>query len=441
MGGFHSDSCHISRLPKSADNGRRKTRQRQTIIMGCGGTKQAFGPAASSPERETGMLSYCNEGKEGSQTDLSLHANDSARFDVFESPNAKEADDGGASSNGGVAEAPLQIALDVSLDTLGELTYVGRGMFCAVFSCEYRGASAVVKIGRSDVVAEVVERDLNLERDCLSKLNHPSICRILGAGVEPSPFLLLERLSDTLSNLVGSEQGHDPSLAGTLRRRKLRKKLPWDAVYRVGAELAEGLCYLHERAIPGGGFIVHRDLKPTNVGLSADGHVRIYDFGLARVVPERQTLHQKFKMTGETGSMRYMAPEVAIGKPYDHTVDVYSFALILWEMAALRRPYSGLGEADFHALVVNQNFRPPLEKSWNAEFRAILEGCWHADPDQRMSAGAAGRALRALAASSSPRSLDGGSSQFNSGNASVCTGGSARSAGTPWPLASAGMPR
>ena len=74
-------------------------------------------------------------------------------------------------------------------------------------------------------------------------------------------------------------------------------------------DIANAFEYLHS-GVSEVATIIHRDLKPDNVGFSADGTLKLFDFGLCTCVKRRETLGQTYKMTGNTGSLRYMAPEV-----------------------------------------------------------------------------------------------------------------------------------
>ena len=128
--------------------------------------------------------------------------------------------------------------------------------------------------------------------------------------------------------------------------------------------LASAVHYLHSSAIPGS-VIMHRDLKPDNVGFTLDGVLKLIDFGLAKVIegadPEANDV---YRMSGETGSLRYMAPEVASNLAYNHSADVYSFAIILWEMTSYKKPYEGLTREAFYRRVVQGGERPAISKKW-----------------------------------------------------------------------------
>ena len=111
------------------------------------------------------------------------------------------------------------------------------------------------------------------------------------------------------------------------------------------------------------------------------------------------------KLTGQTGSLRYMAPEVALCEPYDERADVYSFAIILWQMAARAVPFAGVaavgGIEGFIERVARQGLRPPLPPKWPAALRQTLATCWEAEVPRRATICAALPALESLLASSS----------------------------------------
>lgn len=115
-----------------------------------------------------------------------------------------------------------------------------------------------------------------------------------------------------------------------------------------------------------------------------DGTVKILDFGLARIV-ENASVDSKdvYVMSGETGSLRYMAPEVADGLPYNHLADVYSFGTILWELNAGKKPFDGLNREMFYERVVHGGERPPLHRKWPKELTSLMTECWDADMTNR----------------------------------------------------------
>merc|ERR1712070_652617 len=89
--------------------------------------------------------------------------------------------------------------------------------------------------------------------------------------------------------------------------------------------------------------------------------------------------------TGMRGSLRYMAPEVAMSRPYNDRSEIYSLALILWEMATQEVPYSGVEADTFEQQVCLQHVRPPIPDSFRDELRSLLTASWHRDHRKRPS--------------------------------------------------------
>lgn len=132
-------------------------------------------------------------------------------------------------------------------------------------------------------------------------------------------------------------------------------------------------------------YMTTADLKPDNIGFTVDGTLKLFDFGLVTCVKTRSHSSESYKMTGYTGSLRYMAPEVALREPYTEKVDVYSFGIMLWQMARDRLPFKGLNKAEFMRDVVRGGMRPKLDKTWPQGFSQLLSRCWHTDPNERPS--------------------------------------------------------
>ncbi|GJW04040.1 serine/threonine-protein kinase STY17-like protein, partial [Tanacetum coccineum] len=105
--------------------------------------------------------------------------------------------------------------------------------------------------------------------------------------------------------------------------------------------------------------------------------VKVADFGVARV----QT--QSGVMTAETGTYRWMAPEVIEHKPYDHKADVFSFAIVLWELLTGEVPYSYLTPLQAAVGVVQQGLRPTIPKQTHPKLTELLESCWQHNPTLR----------------------------------------------------------
>ena len=213
-------------------------------------------------------------------------------------------------------------------------------------------------------------------------MNHPNIVSLIGAGWTSKKvrFIVLERLD---GGTLTQQLGYDTRIRDRRRRFWRKKQLPYLDVLRCARSLACALNYCHSQAVPGS-IVLHRDLKPDNIGFTLDGQVKLIDFGLARIMENASSKsNDKYEMSGETGSLRYMAPEVAEGLPYNHKADVYSFGIIFWEMNAGKRPFSGLSRDTYYEQVVHGGGRPHLSKKWPSELNKLIGDCWNVDSDSR----------------------------------------------------------
>jgi serine/threonine protein kinase len=89
-------------------------------------------------------------------------------------------------------------------------------------------------------------------------------------------------------------------------------------------------------------------------------------------------------LTGNTGSLRYMAPEVAKGEPYDQRVDTYSFGVLFWQICSLQTPYAGMSTKMHAEKVVQQGQRPNPDRSWPLSWVDIMRRAWDPDMTKRL---------------------------------------------------------
>jgi len=153
-------------------------------------------------------------------------------------------------------------------------------------------------------------------------LNHPNICTIYEVGEDQGrTFIAME--------LVPGD---------TLAAKLIAGPLPLPDLLRIAREVAEGLAEAHAHGI------VHRDLKPQNLMVMPDGRVKILDFGLAKPTEPSEVSEHSSTLTREglvVGTIPYLSPEQALGKPVDARSDVFSFGTVLYQMATGRRPFRG----------------------------------------------------------------------------------------------------
>jgi serine/threonine protein kinase/CheY-like chemotaxis protein len=175
--------------------------------------------------------------------------------------------------------------------------------------------------------AEALRR-LKHEARIASTLNHPNICTIHDiADHDGRPFIVMELLEG------------EP-----LNRRISGKPLPAEQLLHIAIQIAGALEALHSRGI------VHRDIKPSNIVVAPSGHTKILDFGLARLPlqpspncaePDAPTLSDGGAgMTRIAGTISYMSPEQVLGREFDSRSDLFSFGVVLYEMATGVSPFA-----------------------------------------------------------------------------------------------------
>lgn len=231
-------------------------------------------------------------------------------------------------------------------------------------------------------VAGVV--DLVMEARLLSCLEHKHIVRILGTSsshpCSDSYFIILEKLYDTLTDRMkewkrNRHLGSFMDLATTTMKGEdfLVKRLV------VARDVSSAIAFLHSHRI------IFRDLKPDNVGFDVNDEVKLFDFGLAKVLHHSKRVDQSdmYLLTSNTGSPRYMAPEVALKKPYNFKADVYSLGILIWSIRMLKTPYANHSMLSLQEKVYNGKERPELDSSFSEVLQDILSHAWHQDPYER----------------------------------------------------------
>jgi len=207
-------------------------------------------------------------------------------------------------------------------------------------------------------------------------LEHRNVTKFLGASMGSSDLIV------NPNGTEGSIEGPPNACCvvveylagGTLKSyliKNRRKKLAFNVVIQLALDLSRGLSYLQSKKI------VHRDVKTENMLLDKNRTLKIADFGVARVEAQNPK-----DMTGETGTLGYMAPEVLDGKPYNRKCDVYSFGICLWEIYCCDMPYADLSFAEMTSAVVKQNLRPEIPHC-PSSLANVMKRCWDANPDKR----------------------------------------------------------
>eukprot|EP00966_Prymnesium_polylepis_P032281 751177-Prymnesium_polylepis.1 len=117
----------------------------------------------------------------------------------------------------------------------------------------------------------------------------------------------------------------------------------------------------------------------------------LFDFGLASIWKVNPSAadgggdDETRPLSGETGSLRYMAPEVALCQPYNHKADIFSFASVFYEMCAHEKPFASV-DSDQFKKTISEGLRPPIRTHWPAALQRIFSDCWRASPADRPDA-------------------------------------------------------
>src|SRR5450631_457818 len=220
-------------------------------------------------------------------------------------------------------------------------------------------------LGADTAFLERFEREAKLA----ASLTHPNVVALFDVGVhDGKPYFVTELL-----------QGE------TLRDRLAKGPPPLSTALEWAAQMAQGLAAAHEHGI------AHRDLKPENVFISRDGHVKLLDFGIAKLVEAAQgaTPHGLMEQTlspsgGSTGTGMvlgtpgYMSPEQVRGEAVDERTDVFSLGAVLYEMLSGHRAFPA-GPVVESGFAILHNEPEPLPSNIPAQVAQVMQRCLEKD--------------------------------------------------------------
>ncbi|KAK3032068.1 hypothetical protein RJ639_036282 [Escallonia herrerae] len=245
---------------------------------------------------------------------------------------------------------------------------IGEGAHAKVYEGKYKNQNVAIKVvDKGDTPEEIAKREGRFAREVemLSRVQHKNLVKFIGACNKPVMVIVTELL-----------------LGGTLRKYLLSMRprcLDMRVAIGFALDIARAMECLHSHGI------IHRDLKPENLLLTADRKtVKLADFGLAR----EESLTEM--MTAETGTYRWMAPELystvtlrhGEKKHYNHKVDAYSFAIVLWELIHNKLPFEGMSNLQAAYAAAFKNMRPSAE-NLPEDLALIVTSCWEEDANTR----------------------------------------------------------
>lgn len=246
---------------------------------------------------------------------------------------------------------------------------LGRGGMAEVFAAEdvRLGRTVAVKLLRSDLAEDPVSKArFTREAQSVAGLNHHAVVAVYDSGEDTVagqtvPYIVMELVEGrTIRDLLLNAEAPPPEQA-----------------LIIVSGVLEALAYSHQHGI------VHRDIKPANVIITHSGAVKVMDFGIARALHGAQSTMTQTGMV--MGTPQYLSPEQALGKAVDHRSDLYATGCLLYELLALRPPFTG----ETPLSVVYQHVQdipvPPSEVSdvVPAELDGLVMRSLAKDPDDR----------------------------------------------------------
>ena len=276
------------------------------------------------------------------------------------------------------------------LNDFGSLSHLRYGPCSHIYRGRFGDLPVIVKtMRRSAAMSILANREFKLELESLSHLSHPHIISLYGGGraklrdtvdMMTVPFLVLE-------DLTGD------TLAHHLSAKKSSYGVPFSKAryLRMARELADALQYIHYSFNPDC-VLIHRDLKPDNIGFTKDGTLKLFDFGLCTSLRRGASDRAVYQLSGCTGTFRYMAPETALTQPYNEKVDVYGFAMVMYEVATGCTPFPHYTKERFYREVVRGGARPSLDIDTHGnrikmplDLKTLIAQCWDTDYVSRPS--------------------------------------------------------
>ncbi len=265
------------------------------------------------------------------------------------------------------------------------LEVVGGGGMGVVYRAEdlKLGRAVALKflpeeVGNDPRALERFER----EARAASSLDHPNICSIYEFGEhEGRPFIVMQLLQgQTLRDCMASGALKDPSGA----------QVSLDRLLNIATQIACGLEAAHEQGI------IHRDIKPANIFITTKGVAKIVDFGLAKLALVPSGVQARPAELGgkdaldhpparAAGTAAYMSPEQVKGQPLDARSDLFSFGLVLYEMATGKRAFSGDSSAALQDAILKNAPTPPADVNPEvpADLQEVIQKCLQKDRNLR----------------------------------------------------------
>ncbi|CAN6714896.1 unnamed protein product [Malus baccata var. baccata] len=266
---------------------------------------------------------------------------------------------------------------------------IGLGSYGEVYHADWHGTEVAVKKFLDQDFSGAALAEFKREVRIMRRLRHPNVVLFMGAVTRPPNLSIISEFlpRGSLYRII-----HRPHCQIDEKRR-----------IKMALDVARGMNCLHASTPT----IVHRDLKSPNLLVDKNWNVKVCDFGLSRLK------HNTFLSSKSTaGTPEWMAPEVLRNENSNEKCDVYSFGVILWELATLKLPWSGMNPMQVVGAVGFQNRRLEIPKELDPLVARIIWECWQTDPNLRPSFSQLTVALKPLQRLVIPSNLDDPSSHL-----------------------------
>ena len=249
----------------------------------------------------------------------------------------------------------------VTLDDFQPLQLIGKGTYGKVVLVRYLNNNKIYAmkiLKKEEIIKQNQVKHAKIERLLLEKLDHPFLAKLhFSFQNEQSLFLVTEFM-----------QGGE--LYFHLKKKKCFKE---STVKFYMAQIFLAIDYMHKN-----GYI-YRDLKPENILLDKEGYIKLTDFGLSKIMNNEESNNNKtYTMCG---TLEYIAPEILKGKPYDKSVDWFSFGIVLYELICGELPFT-LRNSKFDENVYDKEIEYPTKMS--KEAKDLISNLLQIEPEKRL---------------------------------------------------------